>query len=167
MSGSHSITNLWLPRTRHCFVCGVENPDGFRLRLRIEQNTVVADYESSVSDHGYRGIVHGGIAMTLLDEAMTWAAILATRSICVAAEMVTRFRSPMPVGARYRIEGRVVRSERRLVFTEGRVCCADGREAAAASGKYVPRREAHEAVADIDFVDPIPPELMLKPTCDT
>ncbi len=166
MNCSDTPTHLWLPRTRHCFVCGLENAEGFRLRLRVEGNVVVADYDAAPADNGYRNIVHGGIAMTLMDEAMTWAAILATRSICVAAEILTRFRRPMPVGDRYRVEGRVVRADRRLVLTEGRVLDAEGRECSAATGKYMPRGEARAALSEIDFAEPAPSELGFGPTCE-
>ncbi len=159
MNGSDNTPHRWLPRTRHCFVCGVENSDGFRLRLCVEDNIVAADYDAAAADNGYRGIVHGGIAMTLMDEAMTWAAILATGSICVAAEMLTRFRRPMPVGMRYRVEGRVVRADRRLVLTEGRILDAEGREYSTATGKYVPRAGARAALSEIDFAEPVPFEL--------
>ncbi len=162
MNDRVSRDHLWLPRTRQCFVCGVENADGFRLRLRVENGAVMTEYETSSSDSGYRGIVHGGIAMTLMDEAMTWAAILATRAVCVAAEITTRFRRPMSVGSRYRIEGRTVRCDRRLVITEGLVLGPDGEEVASSAGKYIPRRDVGVAAAEIEFAESVPPELGLQ-----
>ncbi|MCX7818627.1 MAG: PaaI family thioesterase [Kiritimatiellae bacterium] len=163
MSGNSLPLQVWLPRTRGCYVCGIENSAGFRLRLRREGDVVVAEYDAPAVANGYRGMVHGGIAMTLLDEAMTWAAILATRSVCVAAEMSTRFRHPMPVDARYRIEGRVLQADRRLVLTQGHVLDAGGRQLVTASGKYVPRRDAAGTEKEIEFADPVPPELGLGP----
>ncbi len=150
-----------LPRTRTCYVCGVENASGFKLRMRVEADgSVVGDYTPPAEDNGYRGIVHGGIAMTLMDEVMTWAAILDTKHLCVAAEMTTRFRRPMPVGAAYRIAGRVTRSTPRLVVAEASVTGPDGEPVATAGGKYIPMRAVSAADAAVDFIDPPPPGLL-------
>ena len=149
-----------LPRTRTCYVCGVENPGGFRLAMRVEADgTVAGDYTPPPEDNGYRGIVHGGIAMTLMDEVMTWAAILGTRRLCVAAEMTTRFRRPMPVGAAYRFSGRVTRVSPRLVLAEASVTGPDGEAVATAEGKYMPM-PGRASGAAVDFVD-APPDGLL------
>ncbi len=50
------------------------------------------------------GEVLGMITMTLLDEVMTWAAILHARQPCVAAEVSTRLRKPIAVGEPLRVE---------------------------------------------------------------
>jgi acyl-coenzyme A thioesterase PaaI-like protein len=150
-----------LPRTRTCYVCGVENTGGFRLAMRVEADgTVAGDYTPPPEDNGYRGIVHGGIAMTLMDEVMTWAAILGTNRLCVAAEMTTRFRRPMPVGAAYRFAGRITRATPRLVLAEASVTGPDGEAVATAEGKYMPMREGSAADAAVDFVDAPPAGLL-------
>ena len=108
MTDSSTAASSALPRTRSCFVCGVENPHGLHTHSRVEGERVVIEYTARECDCGYRRLVHGGIAMTLLDEAMTWAAILAAGRMCVAAELTTRLRRPMTAGDRLRIEdGRV------------------------------------------------------------
>ncbi|MBM4154918.1 MAG: PaaI family thioesterase [Lentisphaerae bacterium] len=150
-----------LPRTRTCYVCGVENPGGFRLAMRVEADgTVAGDYTPPPEDNGYRGIVHGGIAMTLMDEVMTWAAILGTKRLCVAAEMTTRFRRPMPVGVAYRFSGRVTRATARLVLAEASVTGPDGAPVATAEGKYMPMPEGSASAASVDFVDEPPAALV-------
>ena len=98
-----------LPWTRSCFVCGQDNPHGLHLRSRIENGRVMLDYTPREADLGYKHIVHGGIAITLLDEVMTWASIVAARRICVAAELATRLKKPIHVGQTLRVEGWVVR----------------------------------------------------------
>lgn len=150
----------FLPRTRSCYVCGAENAAGFRLRIRVEGEWVVADYVPPVEDNGYRGIVHGGIAMTLMDEVMTWAAILATKKLCVAAEMTTRFRRPMPVGVRYRVEGRVTRAASRLVLAEALIRDAGGGIVISAEGKYMSMPGDATNNAFVDFIDPPPADLV-------
>ena len=151
-----------LPWTKSCLVCGDHNPRGFHLRSRLEDGRVIAEYTTRAHDVGYRNLVHGGVVMTLLDELMTWAAILATGRVCVAAEMTSRLLQPVAVGQTLRIEAWVSRNARRLILTEARaIDAATGDVLNEASGKYVPvpaeRAELHAG----DFIrDPstIPPE---------
>jgi len=66
------MSKLALPYTRDCFVCGAHNPHGLRLRFRREGDEVRADFTPQTQHAGFRGIVHGGILSTVLDEAMFW-----------------------------------------------------------------------------------------------
>lgn len=154
-----------LPWTRSCFVCGQDNPRGFRLRSRLEDGRVVIDYRTQPTDVGYKHAVHGGICMTLLDEAMTWAAIVASGGVCVAAEMTARLKAPAEAGRKLRIEGWVTKHTRRLNLTEGRITDEDGTLVAEASGKYMPYDAPGEALQAEDFVKAdgvIRPEDILK-----
>ena len=141
-----------LPWTRSCYVCGESNPRGFHVRARREGDVVVIDYTTRVGDAGYADLVHGGICMTLLDEAMTWASILATRRMCVAAEITTRMKLPVSVGAVLRVEGRVDKNARRILLTSGRILDAGGQVLVEASGKFVPATEAQTRQSAADFV---------------
>lgn len=145
-------TSGTLPPTRSCFVCGRENPRGLHLLSRIEGEAVVLDYTTGETDLGYRHIVHGGLAVTLLDEVMTWAAIIASRRVCVAAELTARLREPIGLGQRLRAEGRVTRCAGRLVLAEGRLTDGAGRAFVTALGKYMPMPEDQAQLTEKDFV---------------
>lgn len=122
------------------------------MRIRVENGVVVLDYTTQRQDAGYTHLVHGGVAMTLMDEVMTWAAILATGRMCVAAEMTTRLEKPTGVGARLRVEARVTRLTRRLVLTESVVKDDGGQILSSATGKYVPMPPDRVSLQDKDFV---------------
>ncbi|MBU1695380.1 MAG: PaaI family thioesterase [Verrucomicrobia bacterium] len=142
----------WLPWTKSCFVCGEQNPHGLRLRSRLEGGRVVIDYTTRRADAGYRQVVHGGIAATLLDEVMTWAAIVAMKKVCVAAELTTRLKAPIGVGQKVGVEGWVTRAGSRLCLTEGVVRDAEGRELLSATGKYMPMPAGMASLSEKDFV---------------
>lgn len=152
MNDSNETLEGTLPWTKSCFVCGEQNPHGLRLKSRIENGRVVLDYTAREADLGYRHIVHGGILATLLDEVMTWAAILSIRRVCVAAELTTRLKHPVKVGRRLRVEGWVARKTSRLILVEGRITGEDGSVAATAEGKYMPMPADQVELTEKDFV---------------
>ena len=141
-----------LPWSRSCFVCGEANPHGLRLRSRLEGGQVVLEHTARDADRGWRHIVHGGISMTLLDEAMTWAAIVRVRAACVAAGMTTRFLRPVQVGERLRVEGEVTGGRSRLILTAGRILDARGQTLVSAEGKYLPMPAEQGGLWEEDFV---------------
>lgn len=154
-----------LPWTKSCHVCGQHNAQGFHLRSRLESGRVMAEYTTRATDVGYKHLVHGGIIMTLLDELMTWAAILETGKVCVAAEMTSRLREPVAVGHRLRIEAWVSKNARRIILTEARaVDAGTGTVLNEATGKYIPVANKEATLQAGDFVhdaSTIPPERLL------
>jgi len=164
-SGSAAITAGTLPWTRSCFVCGEQNPHGLRLKSRIENGRVVLDYTTRDADLGYRHIVHGGILMTLLDEVMTWAAIVAAERMCVAAELTVRLKKPVKVGQALRAEGWITNGKARLIMADGHIIDAARQVLATATGKYVAMPRGESALCAGDFVispDAIHPERLLR-----
>jgi uncharacterized protein (TIGR00369 family) len=146
-------------------VCGEKNPDGFHLRLRVENGIVKLDYTAREHDVGYRDIVHGGILMTLADEVMTWAAIIEFGCVAVAAEMTTRLHGPVSAGTPLRFEALVTKANRRLALTEASVIdTRTGAVVATTTGKYMPVSTERTKTQHEDFVmspDTIPPEQII------
>jgi uncharacterized protein (TIGR00369 family) len=142
-----------LPWTRSCFVCGEANPHGLRLRSRVEGDRVVLDYVPREADLGYRHIIHGGISMTLLDEVMTWAAILTLRRASVAAEVTVRLKRPVATGRAIRVEGWIREARSKLVVTEGQLVDDQRQVLVTATGKYTPMPAAGLPLCVKDFVE--------------
>lgn len=148
-----TVGNGWLPWTKSCFVCGEDNPHGLRLRSRVEGDRIVIRYTTREADLGWRHIVHGGLSMTLLDEVMTWAAILSLERACVAAEITVRLRQPIEAGQGIRIEAwtTAVRGTR-LATAEGHILDEAGTVLASGTGKYVPMPAGALPMCSQDFV---------------
>lgn len=142
-----------LPWTKTCFVCGEDNPHGLRGRSSVEGDRVVLTHVAREADLGYRHLVHGGISMTLLDEVMTWAAILTFKRACVAAEMTVRLQKPVQVGQAIRVEGWITKAKSRLVEAEGRIVDVHRAVLATAVGKYVPMPGEGQHLCLKDFVE--------------
>jgi len=121
----------------NCFACGVDNPIGLHLRFEPDGDDAVrARVRVPRQFQGWRGILHGGIVMTLLDEAMAHAAAR-TGAAGMTASVNVRFRKPSPVDAPLELRGRVVERRRNVLSVESSIVDADGTVLCEANGKFV------------------------------
>lgn len=119
-----------------CFACGDQNPIGLRLKFEATGDGVAARFVADRRYQGYQGVLHGGIVMTLLDEAQVYA-VAQRFGYAVTAELRTRLRSPAPVGEELLVMGRVTDQRLRLVQSESKVVDSSGRIIAEATGKFM------------------------------
>jgi len=119
-----------------CFVCGAKNEAGLKLTLRTdaERGESEAGVRFPERFQGWRGVVHGGLLATVLDEAMIYAAG-AKGLRCVTGEITVRFVTPARTEADYLVRGRFLADKGRIVLAESEVLDAEGNVAARASGK--------------------------------
>ena len=81
-----------------CFACGASNPVGLHLSPADLQGDVAVAHFRPIDHHAGAGnTLHGGLAATVLDEIMVWAAILTHRVLAVTGTLDVRFRRPVAV----------------------------------------------------------------------
>ena len=121
----------------HCFVCGPDNPQGLRVRFRLEDDLCKAEYEPNEYQCGYDGVVHGGIIFSLLDDVMANRLFLeGERAYTGKCEI--RYREPATVGTRLLLEGELIARRGRHAQLAGRVRHpADGRILAEAEATFL------------------------------
>ncbi len=110
-----------------CFGCGKNNPIGLKLEFDLDEDnlTVEGRFTPKVEHAGYKGIMHGGLVATLLDEAMVkllWDAGISA----VTASLEVRLVKPVPVGRELVIKARVDSQRGPLVHTSAEVEDAAG-----------------------------------------
>jgi len=106
--------NLRLQDDGFCFVCGKNNPSGLGLVFNNINGKVVSEFTPSKIYQGYKGITHGGIVSTILDEAMIYAAV-EDGIWPVTAEITVRFKKPLITGDTVIVEAEVVKRSSRLI----------------------------------------------------
>ena len=84
-----------LPHTHSCFVCGESNTHGLKMRFHAEGCVVTAKFRPCAEHVGFKGVVHGGLTATVLDEVMVWACAVATRQFAYCAELNVRYLQPL------------------------------------------------------------------------
>jgi acyl-coenzyme A thioesterase PaaI-like protein len=97
---------------------------------------MTAMWTPSPAWEGFRGIVHGGVVSTVLDEAMS-KAVAATGSEALTGELRVRFRRHVTSDDAFLIRGWIVRRNRRLIETEAALTATDGTEHAHAWGRFL------------------------------
>jgi acyl-coenzyme A thioesterase PaaI-like protein len=109
--------------SRHCFVCGVENPYGLHLNFyESAPGEVVAEYTIPEHFQGYPGVAHGGIVATMLDEISGRAHIGAVPPrFMYTARLEVRYRQNVPVGEPLKIVGKIGKSKGRMATATGEI----------------------------------------------
>ena len=86
----------YLPTYDGCYVCGQSHPRGLRVRFFTGSfGQVCAYFKPDCTQTSYKGIVHGGVISTLLDELLGWPIALQTGRMAVTGELTVRFLRPM------------------------------------------------------------------------
>lgn len=105
-----------------CFVCGKKNAVGLNVdfTFNFENRTSRGIFRPRPEHEGYKGIVHGGIIASLMDEAMVKLAWKLGLN-AVSAEIKIRFKTMMHSGETVEVSGRIIDSDHRLIRAEAEV----------------------------------------------
>lgn len=137
-----------LPNTDWCFVCGEENEAGLQSRFYVEDGLVKARLRPRSHHCGFKGVIHGGIVASILDETMGWAAAVAINRMCVTGEMTVRYIENAPDDRELICVTCVEKSNRLIVYTTGVLVDDEGTKYASATGKFTPLTEAKTLEVD-------------------
>jgi acyl-coenzyme A thioesterase PaaI-like protein len=116
------------PNSRNCFVCGLENPVGLKLRFHDDGiGEVRCEYSIGAEYQGYPGIAHGGIVAAILDEVVGRVAIIGDPNrFLMTVRMEVTYRQPVPVETPLTIVGKPVKVGGRLARAVGELRLPDG-----------------------------------------
>jgi uncharacterized protein (TIGR00369 family) len=142
-----------LPHTHSCFVCGESNPLGLRLRFETDGRIVQTRFTPRAEYVGFKGVVHGGIISTLLDEIMVWACAVQTKRFAYCAELTVRFVTPLRPGEEIVARGELIANRRDKIFeAKAELRNAVGEIVAKSAGKYLPVKAKDIVDMATDFV---------------
>ncbi len=103
-----------------CFACGKKNEWGLKLSFKNLNGKAITEFTPDFHYQGYKETVHGGIISTILDESMVYAALFKGKEV-VTAKLSVRFKNPMLLKGKYRIEAEVINIKRNIVNTRARI----------------------------------------------
>lgn len=128
-----------LPNSKHCFVCGLENEDGLKLRFYTEEpGQVISRVIIPEKFQGYPGVVHGGIIATMLDEMLGRVFMQEDPDrFMYTARLTTRYRKPAPIGRPLKVVGTVVKDRGKMAESKAELFGPEGELLAEAEGLLV------------------------------
>jgi beta-phosphoglucomutase family hydrolase len=109
-----------------CFGCGLKNPFGQHLKFKRDGNGVRTEYTPGEYYQSWPDIIHGGIVVTLLDEAMGHATLIHGNFGFLTASIQVNLKRPAYVDDRLIITGEVVKDRGRTQEVKGTVSLPDG-----------------------------------------
>jgi len=128
-----------LPHTHFCFVCGESNAVGLKLRFTTDGRVVQTRFRLRDTHIGFRGVVHGGILTTVMDEIMVWACAVPMRRFAFCAELTARFLNPVKPDDEIIATGELLANRKNRIFEAKAVLASpSGQTFAEATGKYFP-----------------------------
>ena len=142
-TGQKSVTPVACIQSA-CFACGAEHPHGLGLQfVREPGGHVVADWTPSRDWEGFRGIIHGGIVSTVLDEAMS-KAVASTGPPSLTCQLEVRFRHSVLPGEALTVRGWVVERHKRRVLVEAEIRDQAGTEKAHGRATFLTSAAIHQ-----------------------
>jgi acyl-coenzyme A thioesterase PaaI-like protein len=105
------------PNSKMCFICGLENPVGLKLRIyQTEPGVIETTYTAPDHFQGYPGVLHGGIVASILDEISARAQMGDPTSprFMFTGKLEVKYRKNVPTGKPLKIIGRAGKSKGKL-----------------------------------------------------
>jgi acyl-coenzyme A thioesterase PaaI-like protein len=115
-SGAQSVLD-----NDYCFACGQQNPFGLHLRFEPEPDGIVAYFTPGPHLQGFAGVLHGGIAATVLDDVMNNLVSRTRAELAVTATLEVRLRRPVPVGEALECRARLTEERGKFFRAEGEI----------------------------------------------
>ena len=121
----------------NCFACSPVNAAGLRMTFFQHADTVYS--RVTIPDHlgGWNGVTHGGGLSTILDETMSWAAMVLLERLSFTQKMTVEFKRTVAVGATMEAEGRIrAVKDNREALVEGILTDLAGNVCALSEGTF-------------------------------
>jgi len=127
----------------YCFGCGQDNPYGLKLIFDWDGDKYYTDFYADNRYQSYKGVLHGGIISTILDELM--ARYLIEKGLGIlTASMEVRFKKRVPTGITVRFMSWQKEKNRDIYIMAASVFLPEGEVAAEATAKFIRAGEFRE-----------------------
>lgn len=126
----------WDSDDNRCFGCG-DNPYGLGLTFETDGRWVKATTSLDSNYQGFQDFAHGGIVVTLLDEAASWAAVLQRGVLAASFDLNCKLKQPVPLQQEITVVARVIDNRHDVFRTTAKVC---RREEVLAKGEFKSKR---------------------------
>ena len=128
---------LQLVKDRRCFVCGVENPHGLKVKVEFDGvDRVEAEFIAEDRYRGWSDYLHGGVLTLIFDEMLGWLSRYMGHD-AMTARLEVRYRKPVPLGSRLTFNGVLEREIKGLLDIKLCAKLEDGTMVAEGNGRMM------------------------------
>ena len=128
---------LQLVKDKRCFVCGVENPHGLKVKVAYDGvDQVKAEFLAEDRYRGWSDYLHGGVLTLIFDEMLGWLSRYMGHD-AMTARLEVRYRKPVPLGSRLIFSGVLERQIKGLLDIKLCAKMEDGSVAAEGKGRMM------------------------------
>ena len=121
-----------------CFACGKENANGLHLDFSFceQEKRIETTFVPSDTYQGWKGVLHGGIIATLMDESMAkLAQRLGYRPLTVSLDI--RFKNVAKTSDPLHVSAEIAKHTKKLLYASARATRGDGSVVAEAQARFM------------------------------
>jgi len=126
-----------LPGYKNCFVCGKDNPIGLNIVFFRDQDKIKAEFIPEPKHQGFKGIVHGGILFSILDEIMGRTALISKGVMTMTIEISIKYRKKALVGEKIIFTAQMTKDSGRMIEAQAEARSEDDTLLTEAKGKFI------------------------------
>lgn len=128
----------------NCYVCEARNEGGLQIPFfhDLENDVVEADFLLDSTYSGAPTMVHGGVQLAVLDEAMAWATIAIAGQWALTSKSSAEFLAPVMVDVRHQVDARIGAVDGTRITAAACIINGDGVVCTTAAAEFVAIGEA-------------------------
>lgn len=131
-----------LPGSPGCFICDNDgsNPRSLHLKLLWDEVTQEVRIPCKPDDSwcGFDNVVHGGLAASVLDEAMGWVVRMVLGEWAFTADCHIRYKKALQPDKEYLVVASIVENKGRTITAQAKLLDAEEQIAAQATATFLP-----------------------------
>lgn len=151
---SQDRSNNWQLPSRgfvDCFGCSPYNTKGLKLKIWYTEKGCMSYYTIPNEYCGFKGLAHGGIIATLLDEVAAWTIVAQLFRVGITRQASIRYLKPVPTNEELEIEGELIRGDEQNTVVYTKIRSKEGITLAEAETKWLlPTYSALEKITGIN-----------------
>ena len=79
----------------NCFACSPDNSNGLKMKFFTDDNYFRSEWTPRPEFDGWKGVTHGGIQTTIMDETAEWLIFTKYGRSAVTMELNSKYRKPL------------------------------------------------------------------------
>jgi len=120
-----------------CFGCSPNNARGLQLPIWYSNEECISFYKIPSEYCGFKGLTHGGIIATLLDEIAAWTIITNLFQVGITIRASIQYVKPVPTDTEILIKGKVICQKNEKVKIESILSSPNGNLLAKAESEWI------------------------------